>query len=118
MLIAFFVGAMLGGAIAGLPFALEGVSAFNIVMSIFSKLFLASLFVSIYLLASVFAKQKLWLSLILSFGIGMLFFTMIPIITPLNAGFINFVLCLVGGAIFSIGIGIGSYFILKKTSLI
>lgn len=118
MLIAFFIGAMLGGAIAGLSFALEGVTAYNVLMSLFSKLFLVAIFVAIYLLASVIAKQKLWLSIILSFGIGMLFFTMIPMITPLNSGFINFILCLVGGAIFSFGIGVGSYYILKKTSLV
>lgn len=118
MLIAFFLGAMIGGAIAGLPFAVEGVNAYNIIMSIFSKLFLVSIFVAVYLLASVVAKQRLWLSLLLSFGIGMLFFTMIPMITPLNSTIINFVLCLVGGAGFSIGIGVGSYYILKKTSLI
>lgn len=118
MLIAFFIGAMLGGAIAGLSFALEGATAYNVLMSLFSKLFLVAIFVAIYLLASVIAKQKLWLSIILSFGIGMLFFTMIPMITPLNSGFINFILCLVGGAIFSFGIGVGSYYILKKTSLV
>lgn len=118
MIVAFFVGAMIGGAIAGISFALEGITVTNIVMSMLSKIFLVAIFSSIYLLASVVAKQKLWLSLILSFGIGMLFFTMIPMISPLNAGFVNVILCLIGGAIFSAGIGVGSYFILKKTSLI
>lgn len=118
MLTAFFIGAMIGGAIAGLSFALESVTAVNIVMSMLSKIFLVTIFSSIYLLASVVAKQKLWLSLILSFGIGMLFFTMIPMITPLNASIINVVLCLVGGAMFSFGIGVVSYFILNKISLI
>jgi len=79
---------------------------------------LVGIFVAIYLLASVVAKQRLWLSLILSFGIGMLFFTMIPIITPLNSTIVNLILCLVGSGIFATGIGIGSYFILKKTSLV
>lgn len=118
MLIAFFVGAMIGGAISNLSFELEGVSAFNILMSMLSKIALVAIFVSIYIIASAFAKQKLWLSLILSFGIGMLFFTMIPIITPLNAGIINFIMCLVGGGLFSIGIGFGSKAILSKTSIV
>lgn len=118
MLIAFFVGAMLGGAISNLPFDLDGANAFNVVMCMLSKIFVVSIFVSIYLLASVVAKQKLWLSLILSFGIGMLFFTMIPMITPLDSGIINFILCAIGGGLFSVGIGVGSYYILKKTSLI
>lgn len=118
MILFFFIGAMLGGAIANLSFSLEGISGGNIVMSMLSKLFLVSIFASIFLLASIVAKQRLWLSLILSFGIGMLFFTMIPLISPLNATFLNVILCLVGGVLFSSGIGIGSYFILKKTNII
>ena len=109
---------VLGGAIAGLPFTLEGVTAGNIVMSMLSKILLVGIFVAIYLLASVIAKQKLWLSLILSFGIGMLMFMMIPIITPLNSSIINVVLCLAGAGIFGAGIGVGCYFILKKTNLV
>lgn len=118
MILAFFVGSMLGGIFAGLPFTLEGVTVGNIIMCILSKMALVSIFTTIYLMASVIAKQKLWLSLILAFGIGMLMFMMIPIITPLNATIINVILCLVGGAMFSVGIGVGSYYILKKTSLI
>ncbi|MBO5345242.1 MAG: ABC transporter permease [Clostridia bacterium] len=118
MILAFFVGSMIGGAIAGLPFALEGATAFNVVMCVLSKVLLVGIFSSIYVLASVFAKQKLWLSLIMSFGIGMLMFMMIPIITPLNSTIVNVLLCFVGSALFSYGIGVGSYYILKKSSLI
>ncbi|MBQ8761991.1 MAG: ABC transporter permease [Clostridia bacterium] len=118
MIIAFFIGSMIGGAIAGLPFALEGVHVGNIIMCLLSKILLVGIFSSIYLLASIVAKQKLWLSLILSFGIGMLMFMMIPIITPLNSTIINVILSLVGSGLFAVGIGTGSYFILKKTSLV
>lgn len=118
MIVAFFLGAMIGGAIAGLSFELDGVSALNIIMCLLSKVFLVSLFASIYVLASVVAKQRLWLSILLSLGIGMLFFAMIPIISPINATFVNVLLCLIGGGIFTTGISIGSYYILKKTSLI
>lgn len=118
MLIAFFIGSMLGGAISGLPFTLEGVTPLNVIMSMLSKIFLVAIFVSIYVLASVIAKQRLWLSLMLSFGIGMLMFMMIPIITPLNSTILNVILCLIGGVLFSAGVGTGSYFILKKTSLV
>ncbi|MBQ8615192.1 MAG: ABC transporter permease [Clostridia bacterium] len=96
MLIAFFIGSMIGGAIAGLPFALEGATAVQVVMCMFSKIFLVGIFVAIYMFASIVSKQKLWLALILSFVIGMLFFTMIPMVTPLNSGIINVILCLVG----------------------
>lgn len=118
MMIAFFIGAMIGGAVAGLPFTLEGASAVNVVMCLLAKILLVGIFASIYLLASVIAKQRLWLSLIIAFGIGMLMFTMIPIITPLNSTIINVLLCLVGSALFSFGIGFGSKVILDKTSLV
>ena len=118
MLIAFFVGAMIGGKFTNLSFALEGVNAFNIVMCLLSKIALMAIFVSIYVLASVFAKQKLWLSLIMAFGIGMLMFMMIPIITPLNSTIVNVLLCLVGAGLFSIGLGFGSKKILEKSSLV
>ena len=118
MIMAFFIGSMIGGAIAGLPFTLEGVNVGNIIMCLLSKILLVGIFSAIYLLASIVAKQRLWLSLILSFGIGMLMFMMIPIITPLNSSIINVILCLVGSGLFAVGIGTGSYFILKKTSLV
>ena len=96
MIVAFFVGAMIGGAISGLPFALEGVTGFQVAMCVLSKMVLVGIFIAIFMFASVVAKQKLWLALILSLGIGMLFFTMVPIITPLNAGIMNLVLCVAG----------------------
>ena len=118
MLIAFFIGSMVGGAFAGLPFTLEGATVFNVVMSMLSKIALVAIFVSIYVLASIFAKQKLWLSLLMAFGIGMLFFTMIPMITPLNSGIMNLGLCLVGSCLFSVGLYFGSKAILEKSSLV
>ena len=118
MIVGFFIGAMLGGAIANLPFTLEGTTFVSVIMSMLSKIFLVTIFVSIYLLASVFAKQKLWLSLILSSGIGMLFFTMIPIITPLNATFVHLIMCAVGAPLFAVGFGWLSKLILNKFDLI
>ena len=54
----------------------------------------------------------------MAFGIGMLMFMMIPIITPLNSTIINVLLCLVGTILFSVGIGFGSKAILDKSSLV
>ena len=118
MIIAFFIGSMLGGAISGLSFAIEGATALNVIMCILSKVLLVGIFSSIYVLASVFAKQKLWLSLLMAFGIGMLFFTVISITSPLNSTIVNVLLCLVGSALFSVGIGFGSKAILDKSSLV
>ncbi len=118
MLIAYFIGSMLGGAIAGISFELVDVEVSNIVMCMLSKILLVLVFVPIYLVMAVVGKSKLWLSLITSFGGSMLLFTMIPMITPLNSTMMNVILCLAGGVLFSIGIGSISNIILKKTSLV
>ncbi len=117
LLVAFFVGSVLGGAIAGLPFTMNGFNTANLIMCMISKLFLIAVFVPIYLAVSVSAKQKAWASILGSCAIGMLFFMMIPMMTPLNATVMNIVLCLAGGALFCIGFGAVSNRILKKTSL-
>lgn len=118
MLVAFFVGAMLGGKISGLPFDLEGINVYNIIMSVLSKICLVGIFSSIYVFASIVSKSRLWLSILMSLGIGMLLFMTIPIVTPLNSTIINVVLCFAGSVLFGVGIGVGSYFVLKKTSLV
>lgn len=71
MLIFYFVGAMIGGAIAGLSFDV-GVGTGQIAACLLSKAFLMAVFASIYLLLSVAAKQRLWLSLVASLARAML----------------------------------------------
>ncbi|MBQ8311560.1 MAG: ABC transporter permease subunit [Clostridia bacterium] len=119
MLIAYFIGAMLGGAISSLSFELVGgLTVGNIVMCMIAKIFLMFVFVSIFTLISVAAKQKAWLSICGSLGGGMLLFMMVSMITPLNSTLINVALCLVGGLLFALGLGAISRVVLKKTSLV
>ena len=109
---------MIGGAISSLPFTLDGVNVYNVIMCMLSKILLVGIFTSIYVLASVVAKTRLWLSLIVAFGIGMLMFMMIPIITPLDSGIMNVILCLAGSLLFSLGIGAITKLILDKSSIL
>ena len=118
MLIAFFIGAMLGGSFAGLSFELGTAGVFGVVMCMLAKISLMLVFVAIFLLMSVYAKQRTWLSILLALFGGMLLFMMIPMMTPLNSGIGNLFMCLVGGAIFAAAIGQGSRLILQKTSLV
>ena len=118
MMLAFLAGTIIGGVIAGLSFEMTGFGVSQLVMCILSKMLLTAVFVPIYLLMSVIAKQKLWLSILLSMMTGMLLFMMIPMLSPLDAAFMNVILCLCGGALFSIGLGAVSNHILKKTSLV
>ncbi len=118
MLTAFFIGAMLGGAIAGLPFDLGELGVDNIVMCMLSKILLMAIFVAIYVTVGVAAKHRTWLSILGSLVVGMFMFMVIPMVTPLNSGIMNVILCLAGGVLFSIGLGAVSNVILRKTSLV
>lgn len=118
MILAWVFGSIIGGAISGLSFDLGTAGINGLIMCIISKILLMSIFVSIFLLMSVVAKQKLWMSIIGSLMIGMLFFMMIPMLTPLDSSIINVLMCFIGGVIFSLGIGAISNKILKKTDLV
>lgn len=118
MILGFFIGTILGGAIAGLSFEMTGFDVGNLVMCLLSKMLLIAVFVPIYLLMSVIAKQKLWLSILLSMMVGMLLFTMISMLTPLNATIMNVLLCLAGGILLGTGLGAVSNQVLKRTSLV
>ncbi|MBQ9750452.1 MAG: ABC transporter permease [Clostridia bacterium] len=118
MLIVYLIGAILGGAISGISFDLHGLNAGNIVMCMMAKIFLMLVFVSIFTLISVAAKQKAWLAICGSLVGGMLLFMMVSMITPLSSTIINVVLCAVGGALFAFGLGAISKAVLKKTSLV
>ena len=118
MLIAYLIGSILGGAISGLSFDLHGLNVGNLVCCMLAKVFLMLVFVSIFTLISVAAKQKAWLSICGSLGGGMLLFMMVSMITPLGSTAINVVLCAAGGALFAFGLGAISKVVLKKTSLV
>ncbi len=117
LLLSYFVGAMIGGAIAGLPFEPGAAGIPGIVMCMLAKVFLMAVFVGIYLILSAVGKSRTWLSLIGSFVAGMLMFMMIPMMTPIDATIMHVVLCLAGGALFSVGLGAANCAILAKSSL-
>ncbi len=120
MFVLYFIGAMIGGGIAGLSFdfASVGASAGGIAACMVSKIFFSLVFVSIALTLSAVGKQRLWLSILGSLAAGMLLFTMIPMMTPLNSGAFNVALCVLGGPLFAAGLGAASNLILSKTSLV
>lgn len=118
MILAYFIGAVIGGKITGLSFDAGTAGIYGIIMCLLSKIFLVAVFVPIYLAISVAAKQKTWLSIVGSLCIGTLFFTMVPKLTPLDSSLLNVILCLAGGVLFSAGLGFVSNKILTKTSLV
>ena len=117
MIFCFVIGSLIGGGVAALPFDMVGFNVGNLLCCILSKAVLVALFVPIYLVMSVIGKQKLWLSMLLSFGVGMFLFNIAPMVSPLDATPMHVLLGLVGGAGFCVGLGAISNQILKKTSL-
>ena len=118
MLVAYFIGSLLGGAISGLSFDLHGLNGGNVIMCLLAKIFLMLVFVSIFTLIGVSAKGKAWLSICGSLGGGMLLFMTVSMITPLGSTFMNVALCAAGGALFAFGLGAISKIVLSKTSLV
>lgn len=118
MVLAFFLGSLIGGAVSGVSFEMVDFNAANLVMCVLSKMVLVGVFVPIYLIMSVCAKQKLWLSILLSMMVGMFLFMMIPMLTPLNATPMHVLLCAAGSVGFGFGLGAISNTVLKKTALI
>ncbi len=118
LFIGFFAGALIGGAVSGTSFAMDGFNAGNLVMCLLSKIFLTAAFVAIYVMASVIAKQKTWLGMIASFAVAMLLFAMIPMITPLDASVLNVLLTLIGGGLFAVGLGAISKLVMKKADIL
>lgn len=118
MLLAFFIGSVIGGTIGGLSFELGTLTAGNIMMCMLSKIFLMAVFIAIYLVMSILAKQKTWLAMVGSFAVSMLLFTMIPAMTPLDAALMNVALCFAGGVFFCIGLGAVGWLLLNKRDIL
>lgn len=118
MLLCWLIGSVIGGAVSSLPFDTMGAGSLGVAFCLLSKLALMAVFVPIFLAISVAAKHRAWLSICLSLGGGMLLFMMIPMLTPLDASPMHVLLCLAGGAMFSLGLGAVSNLVLKKTALV
>lgn len=117
-LLLFFLGALLGGAVASVPFTLVGTSVVHVAFCLLAKLMLVPLFVGIGVCASVFAREKSWLSVLLSLAVGMLLFMAVPQLTPLNAELTQVVICLLLGASLALGFGFAGTLLLEKTDIL
>ncbi len=118
MVIAFFLGAVIGGGVSGLSFAMDGFNAVELAMCVLSKVCLMPAFVAIYSLMAIIAKQRTWLSMLLCFGLGMFMFAMIPMLTPLDATPLHPIFCLIGSVGLCFGMGAISRLLLVKRDVL
>ena len=70
MVIAFFIGILIGGAVSCVSYELVDVNIINIIMCLLSKLGLVMVFVGIFVIMSVVGKDKIWLSMIAGFAVS------------------------------------------------
>ena len=118
MLVCFFVGAIAGGAISGLPFEMNGFYVENLVFCMFSKMFLMAVFTGMYVLMGTIGKQKLWLTILLCLAVGMFLFNLIPMVTPLTATMMNVLLCLASGILLGGGLSFLSKTVLEHFDIL
>ena len=118
MLITFFIGTVIGGAISGLPFALGTTGIFNLAMCMIAKVLLMGVMIPIFVTVASFGRGRSWLSILISMIVGMFLFMIIPMVSPLNSGPMNVLLSLAGAAMFMFGMGSISTIILKKSDLV
>lgn len=85
MFLGFFVGTVLGGAIAGLPFDTGSAGISGVIMCMLSKLGMIAVFVGIDFVMSAAAKGRTWMSIVGSMVAAMLLYMMVPMITPLDS---------------------------------
>lgn len=117
-LLVFFLGAGVGGSVAGLSTDPGAGGVMGVICCLLAKIFLMAVFTAIFVLMSVIGKHRTWMSVLLSLFAGMLLFMMIPMMTPLDSTFMHVGMCLAGGLIFAADVGVVSSLILKNTSLV
>lgn len=118
MLITFFIGTVLGGSFAGLSFSLGTGGVIGLAMCMIAKVLLMGVMVPIFLAAASFGRGRSWLSILISLFVGMLLFMIIPMMSPINAGPMNVLLCAAGAVMFIFAAGALSNVILKKSDLV
>lgn len=113
MIIAYCIGTVAAGILMGKSF---DVNVAGLIMCLVSKVFLMGLFCSLFLSVSVFFRSNLWLTIIFTFLIGMLFYPVASIAT-LGANLFIVFASLIGSIAGAVLIGSVSRFILGHRDL-
>jgi hypothetical protein len=113
MIIAYLFGAIIAGVITGKSF---DVNVGGLLLCVISKMFLMGVFCSLFLAVSVFFRNRLWLTIIFTFLLGMMFYPAASIAT-LNSTVTTTLITLIAGVIGAVAIGSVSTFILNHRDL-
>ena len=100
MVLCYVAGAVVAGVIASKSFALPDAGVMGVVACVLSKMCLMALFSPLYVAVAVFFKQRLWVTILGSFFVGVMFYPVAMLTSPLDSSLVNLLLCAAGGALF------------------
>ena len=113
MIITYVIGAVASGLIMGKSF---DVNVAGLVMCLVSKILLMGVFCSLFLGIAVFFRNKLWLTIIFTFLLGMVLYPAGSIAT-LSSSVVTILISLLAGVIGAVAFGAISTLFLKKRDL-
>lgn len=113
MIITYVIGAVLAGILAGKAF---DVNVNGLILCLVSKVFLMSVFCSLFLGIAVFFRSKLWMTIVFTFLFGMMLYPAASVAT-LSSTIVTMFITFVAGAIGAVTFGFASSLILKKRDL-
>ena len=114
MIAAYVFGAVVAGIITGKSF---DVNAGGLILCLMSKVFLMGVFCSLFLGIAVFFRQKLWLTIVFTFLLGMMLYPAASVATLGSTVFIA-AAALAAGVIGAMGFGAVSTLFLKRRDLV
>lgn len=114
LLAAYVFGTVIAGIIIGASFE---VSVTGLIACLLSKAFLMGAFCALFLAVSVFFKNRLWLTIIFIFLLGMMLYPAASTAT-LSAGLLTIIMSLAAGIAGAILIGMVSTLLLNRRDLV
>jgi hypothetical protein len=113
MILTYLFGTVVAGLISGTSF---DVNVAGLTLCVISKIFLMGVFCSLFLAVNVFFRDKLWITIVFIFVVGMMFYPAASVAT-LNSTLPTALGSLVAGIVGAVAIGSISTLILTKRDL-
>ena len=117
MVLTYVFGTVLAGALTGKSFLLGASGVGGLIFCLISKMLLMGVFCSLYLSISVFFRNKLWLTIVFTFLLGMMFYPVASFGTTLDSTILAPLVSLVAGIGGALAFGAVSNLFLKKRDL-
>lgn len=113
MVLAYIVGAVASGLILGVSFE---VGVVGLILCVVSKILLMAVFCSLFLAISVFFREKLWITIVFTFLVGMILYPAASVAT-LDSTLVTVLVSLVAGALGALAVSGLSTLILTRRDL-